>query len=168
VFRYRHISVYSPVRPSEIKYVGSNPAIVRFLYSLSQAFGNKLRWFESRYRHISVFSPVRPSETNNVGSISSIGVFLYVAYCGLLKQTTLVRFPLSSYISMYSIQAFGIKLRWFRSRYPRISLCSPFRLSETNYVGSIPSIGVFPYVDHSRLRKQTTSFRVPLSAYFCI
>jgi hypothetical protein len=130
----------------------------------SQDFGNKLRWFYSLYRR----SPVRLLETNCVGSSPAIGIILYLAQSGLRKQTTLFRFPLSAYFSMLPIKAFGNKLRWFESLYRRVSQCSQFRPSETNCVGSIPSIGVFLYVANSGFRKQTTSVRVPLSAYFCI
>jgi hypothetical protein len=69
---------------------------------------------------------------------------------------------------MKNIQVFGTQLRWFKSRYRLISLCSSVRSSQSNYVGSSPSIGIFLYVDLSGLRKRTTLVRVPLSSFFYI
>jgi hypothetical protein len=134
------------VRSSETNYVCSNLAFGIFLYvahsglrkrttlarvPLSacfymnpiRAFGNELRWFESRHRPISIWIPVRPSETNYVCSSpanrpislwipvkfaetncfcssAAIGIFLYVAQSGLRKRTTLVRVPLLAYFYM--------------------------------------------------------------------
>jgi hypothetical protein len=74
---FRHITLYSTVRPSETKYVRSNLAIGLFPYLANQVFGNKLRCFNSLYRHVSLCSP---------------SIFR--------KQTTLVQTFLSAYFSM--------------------------------------------------------------------
>jgi hypothetical protein len=61
---------------------------------------------------------------------------------------------------MKSIQFFRNELSSLESLIRHITLCSPFRSSETNFVGSSPAIGIFLYVAQSGLRKWTTLIRI--------